>query len=374
MINEQEMQFADPDWQPTGSLSTPTGKTVANTSMPVAGALDIHMQNVPQSGNFSGNVQGYQDLWSGHQPVSPPPSQPVPVPVQQAAYGPVSVMRDRGRRGGWWIWVVVAIIAIFLISPLSHSFAGDGYAPPDSGPVSQQQPQISTYTYALQGATELDVSDLSSNITVQINNDSTQDVLVTTGGGSSPQMSYEAQKMVLVSNDNADITISVPQNMVLHLSGGVNTLEIDGFSGLLTAQTNSGQITLNNDTLRKGSSLNTNSGNIALKQGNVDSTSITSSTGMITLNQVNLSGRVTIVTGGNGTIAYTGSLDPQGNYQFTTDSGAIDLSLPHGTTIHTQIMSKSGGFYTNIPLASGNGPQAFVSITTNSGYIAVTYQ
>lgn len=234
--------------------------------------------------------------------------------------------------------------------------------------------QMGKQVFALNGATELDINDLSGDVTVQVVNDGSTDVVVTGGIDAKPQVTYQGQKMVFVSNGYGAITISIPQNVALHLSGGVNQVEVDGFSGLLTVQTNSGQITLNNDNLSQGSSLDTNYGNIELQQSSVNNASITSISGMISLNQVKLSGKVMVSTGGNGSITYSGSLDPQGNYQFTTDSGSINLSLPQGTAMQIKVSQKSGGLQSDFPLNSGRAPQAILGVTTNTGAITITQQ
>lgn len=372
MMNEQEMQFADPDWKPTGQLSAPAGNTVVNPPTPApatSAGINSQANSAYQPASFLAYDQGYQGAWPEQQAAGQ--AFVPPIPAQQGGYSPASATRQRSR---WWIWAVVVVFIILLSSPVSHLFTpGNGYSGSKMSS-SQAMPQMQKQVYALNGARELDISDIYGNVTVQVTNDGRDDVIVVAGFDAKGNMSYQAQKMVFVSNGESDVTIYIPQNLALHLSGGVNTLEVDNFSGVLTAQTDSGAITLNNDTLAQGSSLNTNSGQIDLEGGSLNSAIITSSTGGITLNQINLSGKVAVKTGGNGSIDYSGSLDPQGNYQFTTDSGAISLALPAQTAMQVNLSQKSGSFNSDFPLNSGGAPQATVGVTTGSGDITINKQ
>jgi len=382
MMNEQEMQFADPDWKPTGPLSTQQTSLLASPTMPVtvASAVDTQTYTEQAPAGLPAYDQGYQGAQSQPSPVSQFPTQPFASQfptqpfAQRAAYAPAGTARGRGRMR-WWVWVVIAIIALSMISPSFGSFRS---RPAGYNAISQPQqvPQPAKQVYDLQGATQLNINDLSGNVTIQVEGGIGSQIGVRTDNGTQPQIVYQGSTMTLTSNDSGDITVSIPQNLALNLSGGTNDIEVDNFSGLLTAQTDSGQITLNNATLSSGSTLNTNSGTISLEQGSVSDTMITSSTGDLTLNGVFLSGKVTLSTGGNGSISYTGggTLDPHGQYQFTTDSGTIDLALPQGTAMQLKVAQKSGSYHSDFPNSSGSAPQASVGVTTNSGDITISQQ
>src|SRR5258707_8018263 len=294
MMNEQEMQFADPDWKPTGPLSTQQTSLLTSPAMPVtvASAVDTRTYTAQAPADFAAYDQGYQGAQSQQpqpSPVSQFPTQPFASQFptqpfgQRAAYASASTARGRGRVR-WWVWVVIAIIALSMISPSFGSFRSH---PASYNAISQPQqvgPQQYKQSYALQGATQLNINDLSGNITIQVEGGVGPQIDVGADKGAQPQIVYQGSTMTLTSNDSGDITVSIPQSLALNLSGGTNNIEVDNFSGLLTAQTDSGQITLNNATLSSGSTLNTNSGAIDLEQGSVSDTMITSSTGDLTLN------------------------------------------------------------------------------------------
>lgn len=369
MMNEQEMQFADPDWRPTGQLSAPQAQSGVNLPpVPVAGPVNSQIDELSQPASQSSYAQGYQGLRPAT-PLPPPPVQPFAQQIPYQANG----QRARGRSYRW-VWVLIVLISIpMLMSGIFRSTnrGGSAYHPDFHQPAQVQNQQV----YTMQGATELDINDLSGNVTVQVSDTGDQSVTVTSADGSQPQVNYQGSQMVLTSSSDGDITILVPTSVMLKLSAGVGDLEVDDFSGQLTAQTNSGQIILNNDSLSSGSSLDTNSGNINLQSGSVTDSSITSLTGSIVLDQTNLGGQVTVSTGGNGSISYTGgTLDAHGKYQFTTDSGSIDLSLPQGTAMHMNISQKGGSFHSDFPGDTGGSPQASVGITTNSGDITISKQ
>ncbi|HXR66926.1 MAG TPA: DUF4097 family beta strand repeat-containing protein [Ktedonobacteraceae bacterium] len=375
MLNEQEMQFADPDWKPTGTLLAPSNNGVANapTPVPVVGQTNNQAYDGQAPGALPAYDQGYQGVWQEPQPVMQPPSlqQPfMPPYAQQTPYRQAGAMRGRGR-SRWWIWVIVAIIFVSMMSGGAFSFSHrshSGLNPYPKGPAPMQQQQI----YSMKGAAELDINDLSGNVTIQVATDGNPNLAVITGDGSQPAVNYQGQKVVLTSD--SDITVTVPQSVALNLGAGQSNIEVDNFSGQLTAQTNSGDIMLNNDNLSQGSSLNTNTGNIDLESGTVADVSIISVNGTITMGQVGLSGKVAVSTGGNGSISYNGILDSQGKYQFTTDSGDIDLTMPADTSMQLKVSQKGGHYNSDFPASTGSAPQASVGVTTNSGNITISKQ
>lgn len=369
MINEHEMQFADPDWQPTGSTPAPPGNGVTPAPVSVSLAESINPPSPPLSTSLPPYTQGYQGAWPV--PPSPPILAPLPPQARQEAYQAAALRgRPRGRSRGRWLWVVVVVMLFFFFSGSMAFFSHSGHSSAYQA-ISSSGPVQSSQGYNLNGATELDINDLSGNVTVKAVNGQNTSIQVLSAQGGEPKVFYQGSNMVLTSDD--DVTVIVPQNVVLKLSGGMNDLEVDDFTGVLTAQTNSGNITLDNDNLNPTSSLNTNSGDIDLENGSVNGASVTSATGSITLDQVDLSGQVIFSTGGNGSISYTGgTITPSGKYQFITDSGSIALNLPDGTAMQMKVTQKGGHFNSDFPPGSGSASLAEIDITTSSGDITIS--
>jgi len=336
-MNEQEMQFADPDWQPRGSLPLPQEDTIAGPS-PIQPVNNSISYDISQDAGVSSYEQGYR---GSPQRYSSPYNSPV---AQQM---PVRQVGGARRRSGWWIWLIIIIVVISMISSMSHSFNRSQAFPGGQGPGFGSPPG---FTYALKGESQLAINDSSGSITVRVEDGDRQEVTVESDNNSGPDVGYTAGGMTINSTDDGDITVIVPQGVTLSINAA--TIEVDGFTGQLSAQTSSDSITLNNDTLSGQSS-------------------ITSQSGDISLNQVALSGQVTVATGGSGGIEFNGTLDPNGTYQFTTDNGNIDLTLPADTAMQVSSTPGTGTFQSDFANPTGNGPRAGVTVRTNSGDIGI---
>lgn len=335
-MNEQEMQFADPDWQPRGSLPSPQEDTVTG-----APPLQPVNRSIPYDDGQDAGASSYGQGYRGA-PQRQFSSYNLPVAQQM----PVRQGGTR-RRSGWWLWLIIMIVIISLISSMSHSFNRNTAFPGYQGPRSDQS---QGYNFALKGSSQIAINDSSGSITVLVEDGDSQGVIVQPDDNSAPDVAYSASSMIINSTDAGDVTVIVPQGTTLNVNA--SSIEVDGFTGQLSAQTNSSSITLNNDTLNGQSS-------------------ITSQSGDISLDRVTLSGQVTVATGGNGGIEFGGTLDPSGTYQFTTDSGNIDLSLPADTAMQVSSTPGTGTFQSDFTNPTGNGPRAAVSVRTNRGDIGI---
>lgn len=364
-MNEQEMQFADPDWKPTGSVSAQQANAAAQASASIATTASDRGASSPQAEDLLPYSNGYKGSWPEQPPFSSAP--------QSAAYLSVQQGTSAGRgRSHWLIWVIIAVVLISISGGMFHPRMSSNYSASQSSfPHHRDIKQF----YALNETTQVSIVDPFGAVSVQVSDDQFQGVEVVASDGSQPQVDYQGPTMAISMNDASDITIYLPQNVALNLQAGQNNVEVDGFTGQLNVQTNSGQIRLQNDTLSQGSLLTTNSGDINLEQGSAQDITITSATGSIILDQTNLSGQIALSTGGNGTISYRGgTLDPQGKYQFKTESGAIDLALPSDTELQTKVTQHSGSYHSDFPDSTGTPPQASIDITTDSGDVTITAQ
>ena len=76
-----------------------------------------------------------------------------------------------------------------------------------------------------------------------------------------------------------------------------------------------------------------------------------------------------------------GSIGTNGQYQFHSNSGDIDVSLPHSTSFHANLVSNSGTITNDFPIAIaqqppdvrtvsgdvGSSPQAIITLQSDSG-------
>jgi DUF4097 and DUF4098 domain-containing protein YvlB len=85
-----------------------------------------------------------------------------------------------------------------------------------------------------------------------------------------------------------------------------------------------------------------------------------------------------------GSITFTGSLSKTGTYDFNTNSGSIDMTLPSDSSFHLNALTYAGTIKTNFPVAvkktgavsSANGdvgtaPQATLKLKTYAGSISL---
>jgi hypothetical protein len=126
--------------------------------------------------------------------------------------------------------------------------------------------------------------------------------------------------------------------------------------------------------------IQTNSGDINVTGVN-GQVNLTSDSGTITLSQVSLA-RNSSVSTNSGDIRFDGGIDPNGgSYQFHSESGSVDVTLPPDTSFHADVTTKSGSINSDLPEVNsqpsggniavdvGNSPLANVMIKTDSGSI-----
>lgn len=169
---------------------------------------------------------------------------------------------------------------------------------------------------------------------------------ITVGASSNYKYSY------LGGLRHVDFEISVPEFTDIQIEGNAGTIRVDGINGRYQLKSNAGTIQIAQGTVSEQSNISTSAGTINVVQSN-------------------LRGHVSFVTNA-GTINYSGSLDPQGTYTFTTNLGTIDIGLPASSSFllkaHTDLGSINNQFGGSIV---GESPHATVELKTNLGSINV---
>jgi putative adhesin len=365
-MHEQEMQFADPDWKPSGPLSEPQGDVAAD-AVPRTAASSVY--DTGQDASSAPYQQGYRGSLPREERA----------PVSPIARQETSGSMGATRRQSWWVWLILIVLLISLVSGMSHAFVrspGRFDPPPFQHSFPHPFPQKQMNTYDLKGTSQISVSNQLGSIVVLAGDGDSNQVIVQTQDGSQPVVTYAGKSMNITTGkgEGADLLITVPRNIALNLNTAAGGIEVDGFAGQLSAQTTYGPITLNYDTLSGRSQISSDSGYIGLQQGSLADSTIIDQRGSIVLSQENLSGQVKVNAGGNGAIAFSGTLDQRGSYQFITDTGDIRLALPDTTSMQPQVSKGSGSYQSDFPLAPGGSPQAAVILQTNSGDITVMKQ
>ncbi|WP_322480521.1 hypothetical protein [Thermogemmatispora sp.] len=148
------------------------------------------------------------------------------------------------------------------------------------------------------------------------------------------------------------LDMRVPAVCDLEIENNAGSIRVLGGQGRLRARTNAGTITVLQTTL-------------------ADQSSLVSDAGTIVLQQSQLCGQVTCHTNA-GTISFSGSLEPGGQYQMTTNAGSIEVTLPPDTPLLLAASSNLGSVTNEFGQPSLGGPlQAQLLLHTNLGSVAV---
>ena len=350
-MNDQEMQFADPEWKPRqGQYGTYTdADQQPYIPRPINDDPTLQARPEWEEGPEPERVYKAQDLPNYQIPPTPPPTMSSPYQYQYS-YGQA---RPRRRRSPW-LWIVLALIVLSILGGLMRS-TGSSYGPMPMKHAypGQQAPfsQVQTYKVDNTTAPTIVINDAEGDVQVQASSNPYQ-VTVGTDGSANPAVdTISSNTLDITASNSEDITVTVPDNANL-------TIITD--SGDITVGDINGQMTL------------------------------TSQSGSITMQNVTLTGNSTIKSG-DGDITFSGNITPNGSYQFiSTDSGTVNLALPtsspfslHATTVSGSINADSAFSQVQVQQAgpgataqgdNGNAPRASVTITSGSGDINLNAQ
>lgn len=355
-MSEQEMQFADPDWKPR-QTTPPAHQVYARPVNSVRAAQPVDPVDAGK--------RAYREGYTGAEyPEIDNQAQP------QRGY----VQPQPQRRRGSPPWLVIGIIVfavIFVIGLAQGYVSSRGFS---GGPAIDHISQLakpqhgfpfrSGQQFKVGSFPTLNVVDLSGSINVVAGG--AADVVTVQPdqsnsffGGNGPFQSSTIQasqsdggstltiNVNANSSDSTDVTLTVPQDITLHLQTQDGDISISGVTGQMTLKSGDGDIALDDVTLQQHSSIQTDSGDID----------------------------------------FAGAIDPKGTYQLTSNSGDITVGLDGGTPYHLHAISQSGTFTGNGAASSfssgdgnginqqgnvGNNPQASLTLQTQSGDIDLT--
>lgn len=231
---------------------------------------------------------------------------------EQQAYYPQSRYVDprekiqpMPRRRRRWLWIVAVLVIIALL--------GSGV---QAGMRGFQHSNIETHTYTYGLGTNvvptLVLNDDTGSITIQTsdsNKVTIQEIrhIPQVGGAPDAKTSQDGNTITTTVESHGgfnrvDLNVTIPANAALQIHTSTGSIDVSGVSGAM---------------------------------------SLTSDTGSITANQDALSGQSTLQSN-TGDITFDGSLDPRGNYQFSTDTGSIDATLPANSSFHLDATTNTG--------------------------------
>ena len=284
------------------------------------------------------------------------------VPPQQSTMmgekvQPLPQKRKRHRLRGCLITALVVIVLLFGLAGFGSAVAF--HALPAMGPASTQ-----TQAFSVSGIPQLTIDDPVGTITVHADGTSNQIIIKQTKQAEFPvganpndtKVVYTPTSggvAVTVNNSNGNnffglvsvnLDVTVPADSNLNLKTNVGNVEVKGVSGQMTLNSNTGSITAENVTLTGSSTMKTNVGT------------------------VNFDGQIT-----NGD-----------SYNFESNTGSVNVTLPASTTFHVDAKTDTGSIHSDFPIAVqkstvgaeahadiGNSPTTTITTRTNTGDIHI---
>lgn len=379
-MSDQEMQFADPDWEPT----RPGQQSTTYTPQPVN---DDRRERFQQPVVEMPPEQ--ENVYSGY--VAAQPEQYRQRPSYNYPQRPY-----RRRRHRAWLWIILAILFFSLMS-------GGGSLLGSIGQKSLTEEH--GFTNLPAGTPTIIINESDGNIHVSRGNSLNIEDVKQSGFFDDPNninVKFDTTGNVItvnvdsgsgfLSERSVDFNITVPDNANLQLKTTSGDITVENTSGAMTLTSTSGNVSTTNDVFTSTATLSTTSGDIHAANDTFSGDAYLSTTsGDISMDQDTLNGSAKVVnTSGNidfnGTLAF--STTPNVSYQFTTVSGDINVGLPvdanftvqadtasgsiHAEdfpTINVQDTNHGGGNHASGTLGSPGGP--YINLSTTSGDITL---
>ncbi len=276
-------------------------------------------------------------------------------PREQFMYNPPPVNdfyqkiqpQPRRRRRLWPLFVVVIILGFLLVGGIS---AGVGF----------QNTVVETHTYAVSAHPTLVINDNNGSITIHRGAADSQLTIQANkhiGIGNAPSVEYNQSGNTMaataqggsdfgLSGGNVDFDVTVPSNTDLQLHTNAGSIDVNGVSGTMSLTTNAGSVTATQDTLSGQSALKSNAGSIT----------------------------------------FDGSIIANGQYEFATNAGSVNVTLPDTPAFHVDARTNAGSISSDFASVNresnsgvghdahgdvGSSPTAQVTLQTNAGSIDI---
>jgi len=340
-MQNQDMQFADPEWMRPQQANPGSSQQESFNPQP------INVDRAPQPFNTDPRERPQEER----------------VYNEAGSYGdydaqkigtPQSRQRQYRRRSPW-VWVIVCLVIVALL--------GGGLGLPRGVyDINKVEPARTFSVGALPtivinddvGTIHVHTGSTNSSVVVQVTE-------VSRGLGNNPD-----NGQVRYNQDNANNTVTVNANSGPGFFGS-NNIDIE-----VTVPTDS-NLQIKTDT------------------GEVDVTGVTgqmslsSDTGTINATQDSLTGQSILKTN-TGSVTFDGTIDPKGSYQFVTNTGSVDVTLPANSSFHVDASTDTGSINSDFPGVNvqqgnftgasahgdvGNAPGATVTLKADTGSISL---
>ena len=357
-MNNQEMQFADPEWRPPqqGNVNTDPREQEPYVPQPINTdpREQAHWQAMPPQ-----QARGYEgpDFYADSE-------------RQKIGTG-----QPRRRRRSPWLWLIVVLIAFALM--LIGRIATPFYGPHDFGPPHMKQ-HLKPVSFSVGIHPTIVVNDGFGTIDVHAGSANTVTINPTeqnAGFSDTTQVNYDQSRdsntitVTVEGPESVNLDVTVPSNADLQLDTNSGEIDVTGVSGQMSLSSTDGTINATHDSLSGQSTLSNNGGTINATHDS-------------------LSGQSTLGTN-SGSITFNGSIDPNGTYQFESTSGSVDVTLPGNSSFHVDATTTSGSISSDFSEVNiqhpdvsganahgdvGSPPRATVTLQTNEGPISLNKQ
>lgn len=377
MSDDQEMQFADPAWQPRVTRDFRQEQVSASSpgSSPTAGASAPSVSAAPDSGSGDEYGRGYR-AHTAHGPEGTSASY-----NQPQSHPPLSTQQPWHQRLPIWAWWVIGILAVSSIV---------GSASMEDGPVGSLFSLFSIGLLIFAGWLIV-----TRRLRVRLSNEAQQTETHTFEVGPLPTVAIRnrAGSIQLQAGQEGQVSITTGKRGYLFTSNWDRDAQVwfnqDRTKNTVSARVDSWKLFGKNAvdfTLtvppRSTLELTTNAGNISVT--NIDGQmKLRADAGSIRATQVALSGQSQLKTDA-GSITFAGSLDPSGDYKLSTDLGNVHLTLPADASFNLEAKTDLGSVTTNLPLQQqqrtklsglvGDGPYPRLKVKTDLGSVQVRCQ
>ncbi len=354
-MSNEEMQFADPEWQPPTQRSNAQEQKSYNPQ-PVNSPRDEQTgwQKPPQE-----EAGGESDYYAGYRA------------RQQQSYTVPPGQRQRRRSSSRFLWIILVLFVLMVLGGRPFFFEGgslfEGFVAENfifgllilgiiiaviavlrsrGRVIFRNTRMVETRNFTVDRHPTIIVKDDVGTIRVHSGGESnevhiqaTKQSTGWTGAGNILQVRYDQR-----AEDN---TISVNSEHGWSVFGK-NSVDYDITVPLIA-------------DLR----LRTDAGKIYVSDL-IGQMSLVSDAGSIHATHVSLQGHSLLKTN-VGSVNFSGSIDPQGAYKFETDAGSINVTLPEDASFHVDASTDVGSIKSDFPL---NG-QPTVSRTRLSGNVGI---
>ncbi|HLQ10319.1 MAG TPA: DUF4097 family beta strand repeat-containing protein [Ktedonobacteraceae bacterium] len=331
-MSDQEMQFADPEWQPTRQRRS-------THEQPPYVPVDVNdpprqQTDGPKDAYDAGKAGGDGDYSRGYQAESSSYQyqESAEIPRQQAR---------RHRRPWFWVMLGAIALAILIATPVGEDailvlwrillavLISGGIIALFIAISRGRRSTSSTekHTFSVGAQPKIIIKDNAGTIRVHPGGEEYQVVVQATKRkriliGGEIEVHYDqntAKNSITVKADNGwpfigskwvDFDITVPRNADLELKTDAGTITVNGINGQMSCITDAGTVKVTDAWLRGNSKLKTDAG----------------------------------------TISFSGALDPSGSYQMTTDAGTVSVTLPPDASFRLDAKTDVGSINSDFPL------------------------